>query len=134
MGFTTRYDNNFFTGPSILVSVSSTFIGGNITVKAINGCSETLPVVLPITKQVLPLTISGSTVVCVSTGSVTESYSVLPVEGATSYVWTVPGGSLVTSGINTNSIEITYNTSFSRGTIRVSAIGSDGVILQVHYQ
>ena len=116
------------TGPSILVSVSSTFIGGNITVKAINGCSETLPVVLPITKQVLPLTISGSTVVCVSTGSVTESYSVLPVEGATSYVWTVPGGSLVTSGINTNSIEITYNTSFSRGTIRVSAIGSDGVI------
>ncbi|MDP5027152.1 MAG: LamG domain-containing protein, partial [Flavobacterium sp.] len=116
------------TGPSVLVSVSSTFIGGNITVKAINGCSETLPVVLPITKQVLPLTISGSTVVCISTGSVTESYSVSPVEGATSYVWTVPGGSLITSGINTNSIEITYNTSFSRGAIRVSAIGSDGVI------
>jgi hypothetical protein len=115
-------------GNSIQVSVSSTFVGGNVTVKAINTCSESSVRSLAVSRQNIPLAITGVSTICIAEGSVTESYSIPTVAGATSYVWTVPSGSVITSGINTNSISLTYNTSFTRGTIRVSATGANGVI------
>lgn len=116
------------TGNVIQLSISSAFSGGNITVKAINSCTESSVRSFAVSRQNIPLSITGASTICISKGSVTETYSVSSVEGATSYVWTVPSGSVITSGTNTNTISLTYNTSFSRGTIRVSAIGANGVI------
>jgi hypothetical protein len=116
------------TGNEIQVSVSSTFVSGTVSVKALNACSESSVHVLSVSKQNSVLSITGASIVCIFQGSVVESYSVPTIEGATSYVWTVPSGSFISSGENTNSVSITYNASFTRGTIRVSAIGANGVI------
>ena len=116
------------TGNTVQVSISSTFSRGNITVKAINSCSESSVRSLSVTRQTSPLSITGASTICIANGSVTGLYSVPSVEGATSYVWTVPSGSTISSGINTNTISVTYNSSFTRGTIRVSATGANGVI------
>jgi hypothetical protein len=116
------------TGNEIQVSVSSTFVSGTVSVKALNACSESSVHVLSVSKQNSVLSITGASIVCISEGSVVETYIVPTIEGATSYVWTVPSGSFISSGENTNSVSITYNASFTRGTIRVSAIGANGVI------
>ena len=53
--------------------------------------------------------ISGSANVCANQTSLT--YSVLPVAGAVSYLWTLPSGAIQTSGGNSDSITITMGAS-----------------------
>jgi len=69
-----------------------------------------------------PGVITGPSSVCgYSSGKV---YSVAPISGATGYTWAVPPGALITTGINTNSITVTFgNTS---GTVSVNGTNSCG--------
>jgi hypothetical protein len=113
-----------WTGTSSSNSIPAT-VGansGNITVTANNACgsstAQTLAVtVTPVPSQ--PGVISGSTTVCQGSS---QTYSVTPVSGATSYTWTLPSG---WSGINTtNSINPTVGA--NSGNITVTANNACG--------
>jgi hypothetical protein len=68
-----------------------------------------------------PGVISGTTSVCVGT---TYNYSISAISGATSYTWTVPSGSTITTGQNSTSISVIFaNTS---GNVAVSASNTCG--------
>lgn len=70
-----------------------------------------------------PGSITGSTTACESsTGNI---YSISAVAGASSYTWTVPTGSLITSGQGTTSITVTFGT--TNGIITVTANNSCGI-------
>ena len=59
--------------------------------------------------------ISGSPTSCASsTGNV---YSISPVSNATTYTWTVPAGSTITSGQGTTSITVTFGTTSGNVTV-----------------
>ena len=67
--------------------------------------------------------VSGPTPVCSGTS---QTFSVAPIAGATGYTWTVPSGSTITSGINTNSI--TVNMGSASGNICVTPIVPCGIV------
>jgi uncharacterized protein (TIGR02145 family) len=62
-------------------------------------------------------TIAGITDICTPAAGV--AYSIPLIPGADSYVWTLPPGASVTSGNNTNSITVDFNTAASSGNISV---------------
>ncbi len=66
--------------------------------------------------------ISGITTVC--QGQTGLVYSISPVTNASGYTWTVPSGSVITAGNNTNSITLTMTTSLITGSITVTPITS----------
>ena len=68
-----------------------------------------------------PGVITGPASVCAGT---TQTYSISTVSGATSYSWTVPGGSTINSGNGTTSISVTFGT--SSGNISVTANNACG--------
>lgn len=72
-----------------------------------------------------PAAISGSPVVfyCPKP-NITASYSIAPVAGATSYVWTVTGGSIVT--INLSKTFVTVHWGLLAKSISVKAVNSCG--------
>ena len=70
-----------------------------------------------------PGVVTGSTVVCAN--STDNAYSVLPVAGATSYIWTVPSGATITSGSGTNSIVVDFGTTVTGG-ITVKGVNDCG--------
>ena len=64
-----------------------------------------------------PGTINGNN--RVEDNAADEVYSITPVEGATSYNWTVPEGATITAGQNSTSITVNFGT--SSGIISVRA-------------
>lgn len=61
--------------------------------------------------------ISGNNSVC--PGDVNVVYSVSPIEGATGYVWDLPAGATISSGANTESINVDFSSSAVSGNISV---------------
>ena len=61
--------------------------------------------------------ISGNTTVC--QGS-TQTYSITPVSDASSYTWSVPSGSTITSGQGTNSINVSIGSNSGNVTVYAS--------------
>jgi hypothetical protein len=107
------------------VQTNSGTSGGTISVTAQNSCGTTSPS----TKQIVvvpstlgnPGTITGADTVCVSQNT---SYSITPVSGADTYQWNFPAGWNITSGSNTNSVQVNAGT--GSGSISVSAVNSCG--------
>ncbi len=108
---------------SVMVNFGAT--DGNISVTSYNDCgTSTPPTTLAITMNHAPLmpgTITGTGSVC---ASATESYSISPVTGATSYSWTLPTGAFIASGYGTNSVTVTFAS--TSGTICVTADNACG--------
>ena len=77
--------------------------------------------ITPNVGQTPPASIAGSTLVCPGN---TNTYSVTPLAGVTSYTWTVPTGSTIVSGQGTSSIVATNGT--TSGNIGCSASGPCG--------
>ncbi len=75
-----------------------------------------------------PGTISG-TATGVCAGS-TQTYNINPVNGATTYNWTVPAGCIINSGQGTTSVSVTFGGSFVSGTIAVTASSVCGTSAQ----
>jgi hypothetical protein len=100
------------------------FLSGSIFVKAANTCGESREVrinVTGITK--IPGAISGqSTLVCANTS---KTYSIAPVAGASSYLWSTTGDIALNSA---NGTEATFDfgPSFVSGTIEVQAVNACG--------
>ncbi|GAA4306433.1 ice-binding family protein [Nibribacter koreensis] len=112
-------------GNSISVKVGST--SGKIKVRAVNGCGESTESEL----NVAPTTgtppkpgniLAATTAVCETEQGV--SYIVPPVNGATSYNWTVPADWIITSGQGTTTITVTVGK--AAGNIAVTAVNNCG--------
>ena len=72
----------------------------------------------------MPGSISGPASVC---GFSTQTYSILAVNGATSYTWIVPSGITILSGQNSTMITISANNTFTSGNISVTANNDCGM-------
>lgn len=113
---------------SIVVTVTSSFTSGTISVKAVNCIGSCVAKTLCVYASKVPCTtgpITGPcTGVCKKTGIV---YTVPAVSGAASYVWTVPVGVTITGGAGTNSITVTFTSAFTgSGVISVKAKNACG--------
>ncbi len=114
---------NTGTGISVLYGALAT--DGNISVTATNNCGTSAASTLAINITELPLaagSISGSTNVCQGQNGV--SYTVPPINYATSYVWTDIAGNKTTTAVP----NITYNiaTNAANGSVWVKGINSCG--------
>lgn len=83
-----------WTGSSATAAITAnnTATSGNVTVSALNGCGSSAPTSIPvsiISSLANPGPITGNDTVC--SGSL-QTYTIQPVNGATSYVWTLPSG------------------------------------------
>ena len=113
-----------WSGSSTTTSITATpgSSGGTISVTANNSCGASTPRTFPISVTVVPGQpgpISGNTTIC---AGMSQTYSIAPVSGATSYTWSIPTGWSGTSA--TTSINVTPNT--SSGSIYVYANNSCG--------
>jgi gliding motility-associated-like protein len=102
---------------------------GNYSVVATdaNGCTSNMSGGVSILTQPLPgkaLTVTGMSTVCEGAKGVT--YSILPVANASSYVWNIPAGATISSGLNSNTITIDYGIGSTSGNINVYALNSCG--------
>ena len=111
------------TTNSITVAFSATFAGGSICVtprtNCVTGSQRCLILSIVSAKPAQPGAISGTTAGSCST--VTKTFMVVPVSGATSYVWTAPANSSVLSGQGTNSIVLQFAAGFTTGTLSLTA-------------
>jgi hypothetical protein len=113
----------FSSSNSILVTPGPFSGSATISVTATSPCGPTsiarTRAIVPGSAPGPPGTIQGNTHIC---GNTQQTYTVLPVGGATGYVWTLPSG--WTGASNTNTIIANANN--SSGTITVKAISGCG--------
>ena len=103
--------------------------GSSYTASNVTGVTHTqgfrsgdgVVVITPLIGQEPPASIAGSTLVCPGNSN---TYSVTPLTGVTSYTWTVPTGTTIVSGQGTSSIVATIGA--TSGNIGVSATGPCG--------
>ncbi len=112
---------------SVSVDFGSGFISGSLSVVAVNVCTTSAARTLAISS--IP-TMPGGISVAGGSGSVcpgdNRTYSVSNVAGVT-YSWTPPAGGNITGGQGTNTINITYDNSFTAsGILRVAASNACG--------
>ncbi len=83
---------------------------GDICVRAVNACGESSSRCFGVTinRPTAPGSISGDFLVCNDTTGLT--YSIAAVPEATSYIWTVPPGAVITGGSSTNEITVNFGT------------------------
>jgi PKD-like domain/Putative metal-binding motif/Secretion system C-terminal sorting domain len=111
---------------SISLSFSSTYVTGNICVRAVNACGQSAQFCREIkyygTKPVSPDVISGKAIgLCTN-----QTYSVTPVLNATNYNWVVPANTSIVSGQGTPQIILSFGSAFSSGTLSVTAANCKG--------
>ena len=110
----------FSTSNSINVTAGGT--GGTISVVANNSCGSSAVRTLAVTASAAPsqpAAIAGNSAVCSGTPN---TYSITPVTGATSYLWTLPAG---WSGASTGT-SISATAGASGGNITVRAVNTCG--------
>ena len=113
---------------AITVTFSPTAASGSFSVYATNGTCLSLTsqpfavTVIPLPVQSGP--ISGMQLVC--EGDQGKQYSIDPIPGVTTYVWTIPSGAVIAAGQNTNIITVNYNTGSTSGNITVYGTNSCG--------
>lgn len=110
------------TSSTTSITATASASSGNVTVTAINACGASLPQSLAITVVNAPDPngpITGPSPVCDFS---THTYSISPVPGATSYLWTVPG--TINGPANGTSVSVTFSSS---GTILVRGMNSCGI-------
>jgi len=113
---------------SITVSFSLSAVTGNITVQGSNTCGTgTVSANYAVTVSLLPVaagTITGTSAVCI--GETGIIYSVPVITNATTYIWTLPLGAIITAGANTHSITVSYGASAVSGNITVQGSNTCG--------
>ncbi len=113
----------------VVVRFDQSFVSGTIGVQAYNVCSVSATRSLSVVavKPAVPGVISGLTNVCSLVGqNTTTTYSIAPVADAVSYNWIVPANITIVSGQGTTSLEVSYPTGFTSGTISVQSVALCG--------
>ncbi|MEI6766474.1 MAG: glycine-rich protein [Bacteroidota bacterium] len=128
----TSYNWSLPAGATITAGAGTTAITvtfgsnpGNVSVTASNSCGTSNPSNLSVSMSSVPGTpgtVSGPTTVNPNQTGV--AYSISAVSGATSYTWTVPSGSTITSGQGTTAIVISFGS--TSGNVCVTADNSCG--------
>jgi hypothetical protein len=112
---------------TVTISFAANFgTSGIVSVRAQNcaGTSSTAKTLTVYSIPGTPGTISGQTTnVC--PGSVL-SYAIAAVPGASSYLWTAPANTTITSGQGTGLITLTIGSAFTSGTLSVKAVSACG--------
>ncbi|WP_066508259.1 ice-binding family protein [Rufibacter sp. DG15C] len=119
-------------GNTILATIGTT--SGKIKVRAVNGCGESTESELSVapTSNTPPKPgniLAATTTVC--EGEQGISYIVPPVNGATSYAWTVPADWTITSGQGSTTISVTVGK--TAGKITVAAVNNCGASIVSEY-
>lgn len=108
----------------IKVSITSSVASGAVISVQASTCATSAASSLTLLKTApaVPGVITGPTTACAYIGTTTTAtYTIRKVTGATSYVWTVPTGIIVSShpagtGVNDTIIKVTFSSSFVGGT------------------
>jgi hypothetical protein len=85
-----------------------------------HGCNPAAPTVFPVTVTSTPGgagVITGTSIVCQGDSGV--NYSISPVLNAVTYIWSLPLGGTIISGINTNIISVQYSGTSQSGNMTV---------------
>jgi len=91
---------------SLNVTFPLTFVAGNFSVTASNSCGTSAASSLALSSSLTPAgTILGLTSVCAQKK---YPYSITPVEGATTYQWTVPVKATIVSGQGTPNVQVRF--------------------------
>ena len=111
---------SFGQGTTNIIASFTTPMIGNVSVMANNGCVNSAARTLAVNKVPgAPGVITGPSVVC---GLGSATYSIVPVTGATSYLWMLPSGVTMVSGQGSNTILVNINSvGFVSGLLRVYA-------------
>ena len=125
-GLTYQWQAN---GTPVSGATNSTYVAtaaGSFICIVSNSCGSSTSNAIIVTTNAAPAAagaITGqSSGVCLSS----KTYSVAAIANATSYSWTAPPGSSITSGQGTTSITISFTSGFSSGTISVAGSNSCG--------
>lgn len=112
---------------NITVNFSNNAISGDILVAGVNPCGVGAPSPKYLVRVSRPLVnagpVSGDISVCKSPNEV--NYFISPIYDADDYIWTIPNGATIISGINTPSIKVDFSAS-SSGIISVFASNACG--------
>lgn len=109
---------------TIVVDFDGSYGGGNISVNATNACGVGAARNMNVTGAPgLPGVISGDITICPGQSGV--AYGVATVTGASSYLWSLPGGTTITSGQGTKDILATWGTNPASG-LNLSVNASNG--------
>jgi hypothetical protein len=107
---------------SITLNFTSSFTSGGLSVEARNACGSSAKRILNLLSvPMVPGAITGVTTGLCSQGVSTATYSIATVNGATCYTWTAPAGTEILSGQGTTSIVLSFSSSFTTGSLRVSS-------------
>jgi hypothetical protein len=109
---------------SITVDFDGAYAGGNVSVNATNSCGTGAARNLNVSGAPgLPGVIAGDITICPGQSGV--AYGVATVTGAASYLWSLPGGTTITSGQGTKDILATWGTNPASG-LNLSVNASNG--------
>jgi len=110
---------------SHLVTVNSGLNGGSINVIPSNICGIGSAININITTMNLPnnpSNITGNTIVCQGTNNI---YTIIPIENATSYLWTFPAG--ITGNSNSYNISLDFSNLAFSGYISANGMNPCGI-------
>jgi len=109
---------------TVMITFPVGYVSGSVSVVAENGCGTSNPKVkVSPAYAANPDSIYGPTSGLCGT---TQIYTVNPVVGATSYTWTAPVGSSVSSGQGTTTAGITFNSSLLNAYVKVASVNVCG--------
>jgi PKD repeat protein len=117
------------SGTMITVDWDNSFTGiANVIVQGVNNCGTGASATLSVNITELPATPgipSGSTTLCENPGTI--SYTVPVATGASTYYWQLQPGSAGTVSGTTNSVDVSWNSSFTgTASLSVAAVNSCG--------
>ena len=113
---------------SIIVNYSNTFSSGDIVVAASNACGQS-PSNTPRKLAVTSIATTPGAITGQASGLCDQSnkvYSITPITGANSYLWTVPTGATIVSGQGTTTVTVNFTNNFGAGNICVKTINVCG--------
>jgi hypothetical protein len=116
-------------GTSISGATSSSYLAttaGSYTCVISNTCGSTTSNAVVVTVTSPASTAGAITGQSSGVCSSSKSYSVVAIANATSYAWTAPPGSSITSGQGTTSVIVAFTSSFTSGNISVAGTNACG--------